>query len=319
VGSEEEVEVDEPILWSNEHSHETPQPLIVAPPVVAAEEEGRTPAGASPPAVSVVNAEVVVTYRPRDLLLYVRANRDALEPPGVRDSRLRCLAHQQVSRYLLREEIDAWIGTARLQAGARLRELIQTAADEARLGIEVLGVSVPSIHPPHPVAEAFHAVVGAEQVKQTTIEEARREGVQVLAEVAGSTELADRIVLEIETAETLRAREQSEAEIEAQEARVEALLLEAGGQAATTIAAARGQRWLREQVERAKAERFASQRAAHDAAPEVYRARAALEVLRDTLTGARKVILACRYGRLTIRGDLQEVNPGFESLLQGEE
>jgi membrane protease subunit HflK len=322
LGTHRTLRADTPILWTNVHVEHSEAPFIVASPPEPGEGEdpGDLPAGGHGPSVSLVHAEVVVQYRPdrERLINYVIANRDALEQPEHRDRRLHNLAQRELSRFLLGEGVDAWIGRARQEAGALLRERLQEVA--SGLGYEILAVQFPSIHPPPEVASAFQQVVGAEQERETHIEEARREGIQLLAGVAGTTERAEAIVARIEALEELDRRgDASEGELARARQEVEDLVLGAGGLAAQTIAEARGDRWERECGERGKAERFASQQLAHSASPEVYRARHLLQVLREHLTLARKVVLATRYGELTVRGNLEELDRSLEEMIRIDE
>jgi regulator of protease activity HflC (stomatin/prohibitin superfamily) len=346
IGSEVELRHDVPILWSNEHARQEPTLLIVAPPsedrgvgpdeqlneaeqeelaraAEAAEKAARDEAeeaaadvtgeSAGVPSVSLVNAEIGVQYRidPERLVRYVWASADT--DAEQRDHRLQNIAEQEVSRYLLRYSIDRWIGTARQDAGDRLRQIIQRAADRA--GVEVLSVNVVSIHPPSQVADAFHEVVGAEQEKQQKIEQARKHEIQTLAEVAGSAEQANAIVREIEKLEKLKNKDASDAEIAEQERRIERRVREAGGTAAVEIAEARGYRWEKENTERGEALRFSKRLQGYNNAPDYYRTRHMHDVLSEGLQTPRKFLNASEYGELDIRGDIQTPEESFSDAL----
>jgi len=265
IGSDIHLRADVPVLWANEHTEHTPEPLIVAAPSFAggaagpAEDTDRD----GSPTVALVHAQVSVHYRvhPDRLVDYVLANVDAAQYERDADAthdadahdadhgaphrdeddhdhdhghdhgdaahddgddehddhsgdvdalatgpdaRLRHIAAQELTRYLLAHDIDGWLGEARHDAGGTLQQRVQQAADDARLGIEVLDVAVASLHPPREVADAFHAVVMSEQEKATAIEASRRTAIRTLAEAAGSVEKSAALVTEIEAASRLR-------------------------------------------------------------------------------------------------------------------
>lgn len=331
IGTEDqpnEAAADQPILWTNEHvsgeknlivaapSYAISQIAAPGPPPAAGPDAEQDAEAARTPTVSLVNAEIVCQYRIKDLLQYVVVNADAdVADPAHRDQRLRQIALKNTSRYLLKHNVDDWIGTQRITAGGKLRQAIQQAADDAGLGIEILSVNVASVHPPQTVADAFHEVVSAEQEKQTAEQAAHQMAIKALAEVAGSTKLADRIIVEINQLKNLETSKAAADKIAEQEARVEALLRDAGGSAAVKIAEARAYRWERENAERGKAERFNQQLLAYQKAPDLYRMRAYLKVLAEALSDTRKYVIVGDRGNLTIRGDFKEVESTFGGAL----
>jgi regulator of protease activity HflC (stomatin/prohibitin superfamily) len=325
IGTEDEprdVDPNQPILWTNEHVSGEKNLIVAAPSYAITQVNAPGPDGeidpeaARTPTVSLVNAEIVCQYRIRDLLQYVKANADAdLDDPAHRDQRLRQIALKNTSRYLLKHNVDDWIGTQRIAAGEKLRDVIRQAADDAGLGVEILSVSFASVHPPQTVADAFHEVVSAEQEKQTAEQTAQQLAIRALAQVAGSTRLADRIIFEINQLKALEVGGAEAEKIAEQEARIEALLRDAGGSAAVKIAEARAYRWERENAERGKAERFNQQLLAYQKAPDLYRMRAYLKVLAEALGDTRKYVIVGDRGNLTIRGDFKEVESTFGGAL----
>jgi len=308
-----------PILWSNVHTEDTPENLIVAAPPRPVERRDQSQDNAPDTdervSISLVNAEVYLQYRiaPGKLVEYVMANADANDSDAP-DRRLQQIAQVQLSRYLLRHTIDQWIGTARATAGDALAGQIQTAADRAKLGVQIVDVVVASIHPPQEAAEAFHEVVGAEQERQTAIERARAQAIQTLANVAGSIELATQIVNQIENYRE-KEKDGSNAMKLAKLAReIERLLLSAGGQASRIIAEARAYRWEKENREAGKAVRFAKQLMAYAEAPRLYRARQKLAVQTDALKEPRKYLIVSDREDLILRGDLKDSPSQLRSL-----
>ncbi|MEX2673603.1 MAG: SPFH domain-containing protein [Phycisphaeraceae bacterium] len=322
IGSEPREDV--PILWTNVHAEHQASPFVVAPPRDRYTEPDRSVVGDDQellkvteraPDVFLVNAEMVVYYTidPDRLLDYLMSSTQA----GARvvDDRLRQLAELEFARHLVRHDVDEWIGTARVEAGRLIRETLQERADAADMGVKIRQVSIPSVHPPQEVAAAFHEVVGAEQRTQTTIQRAEQGAIETLANVAGSPGIADRIVSEIEKHEAMASEGASAEELLEQELLVERLMQQAGGQASVRITQARGYRWEKENVERGNAERFAGQLRAYEYAPSLFRVRRYLEVLAEGLGDSRKYILVGDRSNLTIRGDLTDVEGGFDAAM----
>ncbi len=312
TGSDVELKADMPILWTNEHYQTEPVYLIVAPPSdlidrvtqgegAAALTQGRAPS------VSLVNAEVMVQYRIKDVMAYATAS---AEP----NQRLRDLSDMVVGRYLLRRDIDEWIGPARRRASDDLRRLLQAEADQANLGLEIVATPVASIHPPQPVADAFHETVMAQQERQIEIETARKDAIQQLAEVAGTTEQAREIVDEIQKLEQMHNRQASAGQIARQRLHIESLLRESGGTAGEQIALARADRWTVENAERGQATLFEQDLLAYNAAPSFYKVRHYLQALQAGFEPARKYLLLADRDKLTIRTNLQEFESGFGQI-----
>jgi len=331
VGDQPDLKPGVPILWSNEHLEGKPAMLIVAlPKDLTLEGEGGEEkivvqvdgdqAGdgddqeAGIPSVSIVNAEVTLQYRIKEggLVDYVRHYADA-------DQMLGDLAVQEFNRYLLAHDVDELIGTGRAEASEVLRERIQAEVDRQQLGVQVEAMTVQSVHPPKEVAEAFHETVGAQQERQTAIEEARQEAIRRQVEVAGSVAQAAQLVDLIEQYNRLlRDRAIDDPEVDALGAKIEGLLREAGGEAATEIQDALAYRWERENLERSKAERFEKELLAYRAAPQFYKMRRYLEVLADSTVDARKYMLVADRDRLILRFDFKDVSGGFDTLDLGE-
>ncbi|MDH3585166.1 MAG: SPFH domain-containing protein, partial [Phycisphaerae bacterium] len=229
---------------------------------------------------------------------------------------LRDIAEQQTNLLMLSGDVDHWIGAGRVGAAAILKQRIQQAADEASLGLVVQQVSIASIHPPQEVAKDFHAVVVAEQERQTSIEYARRQSVQILAETAGSMGLAQKLEQAIDAYRRLADAKASADQLDVAQRAIDLLLDRAGGKAAVEIAEARGYRWVKENDERGKADRFEYELQAYRRAPQLYAQRRYLQVLGEGLAKARVFLLAADRGRLEIRGDFTEISSGFGAVLE---
>jgi regulator of protease activity HflC (stomatin/prohibitin superfamily) len=316
-GGADHDESSTPILWTNPHADPDTEvfPMIVAPPRLGG--EGADASGETP-SNSVVNVEVVVMYRIRadELVKYVRANADAGgEDEHVGVVRLRQIAESEVSRYMLRDTVDGWIARARRDDGAALKGLIQEASDKAGLGVELVEVSLVGVHPTRDVADRFHMVVGAEQERQETIEEAKRTAIMLLSNVSGSPEGADALVRELKELDALSLGGASGESIAVKELEIERMLRESGGAAAIAINNARQYRWAKENVERGQAMSFSSRLAAYEAAPHLYRMRHFLDVVQNGLRDARKYLIAVDHGELVVRGDLKDTSDTFGDIM----
>jgi len=283
---------------------------VTAPAEAVGQARGDVVAG------ELMGAQVAVKYRLADLLTYTQS----AEAP---EELLRVKAEERVHEYFVTRSIDTLLTAGRAEASGVLFE--QLKADAAPLGLEVVFVGVTGVHPPQAgeVAAAFHEQIEALQEKQTTIEQARREAVTTLAEVAGSRERAIAIGDAIAELEALRQRAEPGGpladEAAAKAVAVEQLMDEAGGRAAQLIAEARAYRWQRAVTERAEAARFAAELAAFRAAPRYYRSQQYLEALTQGLTGPRKTILLTESPDApTVRLELEDAASGLESILGAE-
>ncbi len=305
IGShEEEPASTEPYLWSNEHAAHTGGMLIVAAPTLQ-EPAPKSGTGSKndtdanqTASVSLVLADVPVQYRIKDLKQFTARATEA-------ERMLVNIAEREVSLFMYARDVDAVLGPERSEAGPLLKQRIQGAADRLGLGVEIVFVGVAGIHPHKDVATAFYETVEAQQEKITTTEKARLHAIQMLAEVAGNVSLAKQIIKELEHLNELQQARNTKA-LPDQEAKLDALIMQAGGNAAKLIAQARSYRWKRENEERGKAERFSEEVRAHEFAPRVYRMRRYLEVLAEGLELSRKYLLLSKRKDLEIRLNLKE-------------
>lgn len=347
-----ELKTDVPILWTNVHTVQDPVNFVVAAPRDLIIDAGTPDGPAQPmadterqliqqtPSVSLVNVEIELHYRIRadgGLMDYITSvarieeierNRQAQGSSAQALARLidqdkptahpllENIAQTQVSQWLFAHDIDELIGSARSEGEAVLHERIQAAANEAKLGIEVVNVAIMSIHPPQAgeVAAAFAEVVSAEQRRQRIIEQALAEQIRIMAEVAGSTATARRIVDQVEQLEQSRRDGAASQQLADQELALEQLLRDAGGEAATQIADARAYRWQRENSERGNAVLFDAQIKAYDEAPRLYRARKHLDVLARGMAEARKYLLLTDRDDLILRFDFKDQTNAMEQL-----
>ena len=318
--SHSEIDLDTAILWTNHHGHDDEQYLITAPtPLVQQSQENSEVVSG----MSLVGAQVVVQYRVSDLLGYITKSQ------GGRDL-LAAIAENHVNAYFVTRDIDTLLGSGRTEAGEVLRRFIQTDVDAIGLGVQVLFVGLNSIHPPADmdVAAAFLEQIGASQQRQSMIEHARQEAIEVLATVAGSHAKAMEIEQAILALQQLRQDQSQQSEftsqytaqqkIHEQEIKIEELLAAAGGQAAKMIYEARADRWQRVVTERAMADRFQADLQAYTYAPDYYRARKYLDTLASGLKNVRKFIVIGEQGQQPVfRIDMKDARSTMESILEG--
>lgn len=247
--------------------------------------------------MSMLVADVIVQYRVGDLVRYLEGSvspREAIE----------VVTQQEAGGYFAGKTLDELLSSGRIEGGPELQKRIQSRLDRLGLGLEVVDVAVTRLQPPPgKVSRAFHRQIGAQQHRETLVQDAHKRAIVTLAKVAGSVERSRKIneaILDLDEMRTARAEaaaaeatgEGVDASIAEKEIEIERLLGEARGEAAERIHGARAYRWARVVGEQAAGERFSGQLLAYKAAPAYYRARRFLEVLSGGLANRRKVIIA---------------------------
>ncbi|MDX1681938.1 MAG: SPFH domain-containing protein [Phycisphaeraceae bacterium] len=337
VGTPISPEGSQAILWTNQH-HEGDVDYLLTAPTPSDEPAGSdsTEEAIGQKGSSLVAAQVVVQYRINDLHAYLNQANDPTQM-------LKDLAEAEVSRYFVTQDIDSLLGAGRIKAGDVLTERIKGRLNREQLGLDVVFVGIPGIHPPAGTgqedvaspAAAFVEQIAARSERIATIEQARQEAIRTLASAAGSQRMAERIRGQIdqlnqlkqqlerarssETPSMQQLQELREA-IGVQELTVERLLADAGGEAAEKIYAARAYRWERAVEEAGKARRFKAQRLAYERSPKFYTAQRYLEVLAEGLAQPRKVIVATEHVEApTWRIDLKDASTGINRLIESAE
>ncbi len=296
---------DVAILWTTQHHTQDKEQYMVSAPTPQADEtsDDANTAGTKAIAGELTGALGVIKYRIAEggLLDYTMS---CDEPVMLLES----LAERRFNQYFAIHDIDALLTTARIQAGQVLREQIQADADAVKLGVEIVYAGIDAVHPPREgdVAKKFHEKIDARQEKQTLIQEAEREAVALLAEIAGSQDkalLIDAAIQDVVTMqqslESMRLSadyDQAKADelagqVLQKKNEIEKLLDDAGGAAAKLIYEARAYRWEFALSERARAMRTNSRLEAYRQAPKYYMAREYLSTLANGLKDRRKYIL----------------------------
>jgi regulator of protease activity HflC (stomatin/prohibitin superfamily) len=186
------------VLWTNQHLEGSEEYLVTAPTELdgsarpagdegAGDGDAESTAGAG----ELAAVRLAVNWRIGDLPTFVRS---AYRPQRV----LQTLALQSLSRYTATHSIDELLGGDGEDLGVAVAEDLQAGLDQVAggLGIDIVDVSVLSVHPPqdNEVAARFLDRASALQERETAIEQARTEAATTLAAVAGSRTQANRIV-----------------------------------------------------------------------------------------------------------------------------
>jgi regulator of protease activity HflC (stomatin/prohibitin superfamily) len=301
---------DEPaLLWTTQDDRLATIGMEYYPTVLDAAAEGAAASG-----MGLVAADVVVQYRVRDLLSFLEGSLSPREA-------LVVLTQQEASRYFGSHALDELLTRGRTAGGPELERAIQGRADALGLGLDIVGVAITTLRPPGgKVARAFHRQIGAQQDRETLIQDGRKQAVTTLARVAGSVELSSRINAAIVELDALRTGSSTATDaaplVAARELEIERLLGEARGEAAELIHAARGYRWSKAIGERSARERFAGELLAFEKSPDYYRVRRFLEVLADGLAERRKFVIAGDHGDLPVlQMDFSDSASAIDTLL----
>jgi modulator of FtsH protease HflK len=237
------LEQEMTVLWTRPHYAEEFDMLVASREQLDRTE--RAP-GEQPVPANLVAVSIPVQYQITDLRAWAYNHANA-------ESLLEAIANREVVRYLVNTDFEHLMSAGRLDAAVQLQERIQTHANRANLGADILFVGLKGIHPPigtrdAPVAASFEQVVGATHQKQTNI-------------LAALAHEAQRIP---------RAR----------------------AEATNLLAQARSQSALMISTAAAEAARFTNQLYAWNASPSVYEQKAYLDTLVRAIGPVPKYVLA---------------------------
>jgi len=295
VGSSEGGLKQGALLWTNTHAADgQAEEFLVTATAASNVADTSDPTSGQ----SLIGGQVVVQYRIADLMTYIES---ADAPEQV----FRALVAQVVNDYFVSHDVDFLLGQGRLTAGGTIADNLrqELARPDLNLGLEVLYAGLIAVHPPQEeeVAASFQNQIGALQAKQTLIEQARAEAIEMLASVAGSVDKANQLDDAIRELEQLQNRLQQAQGDQAQGLRtqitdkqvaIEAMLTEARGEAASEIFNALAFRWNKALGERAKANRFASELSIFSEAPELYKMSRYLDAVSEGMGERRKYVVA---------------------------
>ena len=148
------------VLWTVSHTKE--ENFLVANREQTSLQETNDAAGKRTPPVSLLTVSIPVQFQINDLLAWAYNNDNA-------SNLLQDVATREVVRYFVSVDLNDVMSRGRLEAAETLRRQIQAAADERKLGAQIVFVGLQDIHPPVKVAPDYEKVVGAIQSKQAKI------------------------------------------------------------------------------------------------------------------------------------------------------
>jgi modulator of FtsH protease HflK len=113
-------------------------------------------------AVNLLSVNIPILYRVKDVRQWMYKHAEA---PDL----LENIANREVVSYLISVDVDKLMTVGRAQASEEMQAHIQKRIDQYELGVEILLVSLESVHPPLKVAKEYEDVIGARQDKETNI------------------------------------------------------------------------------------------------------------------------------------------------------
>lgn len=284
-----EIIPDRVLLWGQSHYEEEFSVLAASENTTETHEEGAVP-------VSLINTNVPVQYRIKDLYSYVYGH----DNPG---KLLEAICYRELTNFAASARVevdsigsgvdatDSLFGAGRSHAKEVLTERIQKAADEQGLGIEVVFLGMQGVHPPPEVAPDYQAVIGAVQEKQALVLEAEAGRNKDLSTLIGSVDKANALVDLARRYQEAQSRGQTE-EADRLGKEFDAALSQARGEIYEKIEVARSNAFAKATLAKGTGERFAGQLAAYEAAPNIYTQQERLATLEKALEGIRKYVVA---------------------------
>ncbi|MFB0551909.1 MAG: protease modulator HflK [Phycisphaerae bacterium] len=274
-----------PLLWGVQHYEEEHHLLVASKETVAGSDESAVP-------VSLVIAAVPIQYRVKDLYSFIYNHK---EP----EKRLEAICYRELTKFAggAKIEVDdeadlanSLLGAGRSEAKNTLMREIQQAADEARLGVEIVFLGLQGIHPPPEVASSYQEVVGAVQKKQALILEAQSERNKSLSRLVGSVETADELY-ELAAKYELAEKVNNPGDVEKLGRELDKALEEAKGDIIRTLKESQSYAFEKGTLAEAAGERFAGQLKAYRAAKDIYQRQLRLTTLEEGLKNIRKYIV----------------------------
>ncbi len=163
VGFKEDpaLEAGRTVLWTKAHMKDEVNMLV------ASREGNNDSSGGSANSeqavpVNLITATIPVEYVINDFNAWTYRYSDAGEL-------LEKIATREVVCYFVNVDIDELMCAGRLAASETLRQRIQARADQYKLGVRILLVSLEHLHPPVKVADAYEMAIGALQERETNI------------------------------------------------------------------------------------------------------------------------------------------------------
>jgi len=271
-----------PLLWGEKHYKEEYQLLVASEQTTGGSDTGAAP-------VSIVIAAVPVQYRIKDLYAFIYNHK---EPEKLLES----ICYRELTTYAAGATIEvdeetasnqSLLGAGRTEAKRVLAENIQSAADEASLGVEIVFLGLQGIHPPVEVAKDYQKVIGAVQEKQSAILTAHAERNSKLSNLVGSVQDADRLhSLAVRYQQAIEKNDPEK--IEEFGKALDAAFAQAKGDIFKILRQAQSYAFERATLAEATGQRFADQLKAYRAAKQIYKHELKLAALEEALKNIRK-------------------------------
>ena len=234
-------ESNQVIEWTAVHGNEDDNFVVAVPPVPGSDSEIGS--------IAFIRLTIPVEYRIKSdgIFDYAYRHRDA-------EKLLTALGWRTATKYLASCSMDDVMSSGRSNAEAEMKKILQQLADDAKLGVEIVSLTILDAHPPtggkKDVAASYQEVIGAMEKKETMILGAE--------------------------AYAAKARPEAEAEV------------------ANLVALAEAYRYRTGKVAAAESERFSTQDKIYRIMPEMFRLKAYLDVLEKDGGELRKFIISDR-------------------------
>jgi len=302
-------------LWGKAHYEEEYELLVASKQTGVKLAEGAVP-------VSLIMAAVPVQYRINDLYKFIYNHN---EPEKLLES----ICYRELTKFAASAKIEvdteadlehSLLGAGRAEAKNTLTREIQKAADEEKLGIEIVFLGLQGIHPPPDVAPDYQKVVGAVQKKQAIILRSIAARNRILCTLAGSVEDADELYALAAKYQLAKEENQTE-EVEKLTLLLDTAFAQAKGEIFTKLREAKSYAFEKETLARATGQRFVGQLEAYRAAKEIYKREQRLTVFEDTLRNIRKFVVVTDQNdtQVFIVDVKEKLTPGLYDLASFEE
>ena len=268
---------------------------------------------------ALVDADVLLSYRVAkdgliDYLDFCNDFRQRRSTLDMREQALREIALRVVTQTLSTLTLDQVLSPRGAALPSTLRRKVQAAFDEASTGVEVVSVAIPALRPPSQAVAMFEELSIDAQNSRKTLEEAQRSADSALAALVGNADLARRVVARIEALYDLENEKgRDDKEVVEKRLEIQAILRDNPGMIASFIASARSLRWQIHMDARRTASEVIGEAGSYAVAPELYRQRRIMEILKSSLAGVRaKYVLGVDPQRTDLDFEMQEPSQGLD-------
>ena len=277
---------------------------------------------------AVVEADVILQYRVRDrefdkFLGFsndVKSRRTVLD---MRERALKAIALREVTRAMSARTLDEVLSPpVDKPLVDALASAIQRAYDDAKCGVEVVGISIPRLRPPSKEGGKFEELSIARQNGRRQVEDAQSTVSTTMSLIVGDPAHADEVFRGIGDLTKLEqeakrggdsaAGKDARQKADALRARLEQIVLDSRAQAASVISGARALRWNTLMDAQAIAQDVLGQAPAWKVDPDLYRSRRTMEALSEALSGVRvKYMLLPDAKHVQIDIEMQQPTSGL--------